>query len=67
MYRYYCIVRPPMIGGLPFGRIIQEVECFEERRYIPEIDCMAWGWVDYDSELNYEEIRGYELITAPRD
>lgn len=67
MYRYYCIVRPPMIGGLPFGRTIQEVKCFDERRYIPEIDRMAWGWVEYDQELSYAEIHDYELITAPRD
>lgn len=67
MYRYYCIMRPPMIGGLPFGRTIQNVEAFGERRYIPEIDRMAWGWVEYAEELTPQEIFDYELIMHPRE
>lgn len=67
MYRYYCIMRPPMIGGLPCVKNIQNVTGFDERRYISEIDRMAWGWVEYDRELSYEEIHAYELIAHPRD
>lgn len=67
MYRYYCIMRPPMIGGVPDSSALQYAMCFEERRYIPEIDRMAWGWVEYDRELSYEEIHAYELIAHPHD
>lgn len=66
-YRYYCIMRPPMIGGIPHSRILQDAMCYEERCYIPEIDRMAWGWLEYDQELSYEEIHDYELIAAPID
>lgn len=64
-YRYYCIMRPPAPGTIPAG--VREVEDYGERRYIPEIDRMAWGWVEYDRELTHAEIRGYELIRAPRE
>ena len=66
MPKYYCIMRPPMIGGIPFGHILQD-RTFTERRYVPEIDRMAWGWVQYDEELTLEEVVDYELIREPRE
>lgn len=67
MPKYYCVMRPPMIGGLPWGRMLIEAEAFDERRYVPEIDRMAWGWVMYDEELTPQEIADYELIMQPRE
>lgn len=67
MYRYYCIMRPPMIGGLPHGAILQDAECFAERLYVPEIERMAWGWVEYNEPLSPAEIADYELTAAPRE
>lgn len=66
MYRYYCIMRPPMIGGIPHAKLC-EAEAFTERRYIPEIERMAWGWVEYENPLAPAEINNYELIAAPRE
>lgn len=65
-YRYYCIMRPPMIGGIPIGGLLLEAKAFDERHYIPEIDRMAWGWLEYDRELAPGEVYEYELIAAPR-
>lgn len=65
MYRYYCILRPPMIGRLPFGRVLMEAEHFDDRKYVSEIDRMAWGWVEYAEPLTPAEIREYDLISAP--
>lgn len=64
-YKYYCIMRPPMPGGIPKGAF--EVCAFRERRYVPEIDRMAWGYVKYTHRLCYAEIREYELISAPME
>ena len=66
-YRYYCIMRPPMLGGLPTKRIIINSQVFDERRYVSEIDRMAWGWVEYETPLTPMEISEYELISAPRE
>lgn len=65
--RYYCISRPPMVGGIPNSAMLVDAEAFEERRYIPEIDRMAWGWVEYDHRLSMKEIADYELISAPME
>ena len=65
MYRYYCIMRPPAPGAIPKGTCFT---CeYTERRYIPEIDRMAWGWVKYDTPLTLAEVYEYELIAAPRE
>lgn len=60
---YYCIMRPPALGTIPRG--VQAVHQFDERRYISEIDRMAWGWVRYAQELTPQEIADYELIMQP--
>lgn len=67
MYRYYCIVRPPVPGAIPHKPYFYETRRFPERRYIPEIDRMAWGWVEYDEELTLQEVVDYELIMHPRE
>jgi len=67
MPKYYCIMRPPMIGGIPNSKMLVDSRAFEERRYIPEIDRMAWGWIEYEHELTHEEIVEYELIMKPRE
>ena len=64
-YKYYCIMRPPMPGGIPKGAM--EIRTFRERRYVPEIDRMAWGYVIYTNPLCMAEISEYELIAAPND
>lgn len=63
-YRYYCIMRPPAPGAIPAGA--REVEDYGERCYIPEIDRMAWGWIEYDNPLTPQKIANYELIASPR-
>lgn len=63
---YYCTKYPPDIGYVPFVGMIESAD-YGERRYIPEIDRMAWGRVVYNRELNYSEIRAYGLVSEPRD
>ena len=62
-FRYYCVARPPRNDWLPYT--IMAEESFEERRYIPEIDCIAWGWVEYARPLPMADVANYELISAP--
>lgn len=67
MPKYYCIMRPPMIGGIPNSKLLTDAMAFDERRYVPEIDRMAWGWVEYKEELTPQEVADYELIMQPRE
>jgi hypothetical protein len=61
--RYYCITRPPAPGAIPAGAV--DVHFFDERRYVPEIDRMAWGWAVYAEPLSGDDIHDYELIRRP--
>ncbi len=63
-FRYYCVARPPAVGAIPRGWVV-DCDVFDERRYIPEIDRMAWGWVEYEFPLSMKEVADYELISAP--
>lgn len=65
MPKYYCVMRPPAPGAIPRGT--QAAHQFDERRYVPEIDRMAWGWVRYAQELTPDEIADYELVREPRE
>lgn len=61
-YRYYCLFRPPMPGAFPRGCV--ELEDFGDRRFVPEMDREAWGWVEYDHPLTKQQIDDYELFPA---
>lgn len=65
MPKYFCIMRPPAPGAIPNGARLTMT--YADRRYIPEIDRMAWGWVQYERELMHDEIIDYELIREPRE
>ncbi len=47
----YSINRPVSIGTYPTGEHIEvkQIVNFEAKRYIPEIDKEAWGYVDFQS------------------
>lgn len=65
MYRYYFITRSKTLGNIPYGANFRAVELFPERRYIPEIDRMAWGFVECTTPLTPMEVSEYELVSAP--
>lgn len=58
-YRYYLISRPPFIGTHPAGNIA--VESWDTRQDIPGTLRPAWGWVEYDQPLDFENVWNYEL------
>ena len=65
-FRYYCVARPPILEYIPRNGVkLIGIEDFHERRYIPEIDCMARGWVEYDRPLRMKDVAHYGLISAP--
>ena len=68
MYRYYCARRQPALGTVPVDTaLILGLEDFHERRYVPAIDCMAWGWVEYNRPLLMKDVAAYGLIMHPRE
>lgn len=64
-HTYYC--RRPICPGMrPSEGLIAEEE-YPERRYVFEIDAMAWGKVVYSRPLAPWEITRYGLISEPID
>lgn len=63
---YYCIKYPPDIGLVPFYGMVESID-YGERRYIPDIDRMAWGRVVYNRELGYHEMSDFGLISEPKE
>ena len=67
MHRYYTTQRPLAPGAIPRLRIPVDFEAWPERQYVPEIDRIAWGWVEYRETLTPEEISDFELVSEPRE
>lgn len=63
MYRYYCPMRPPALGGIPSGTGV--ICYYGEQRYVDAIGCTAWGYVEYARPLTPKEVYDYELVLAP--
>ena len=60
-YVYYCPMRPPELGSIPKTDLLY-VECFRERKYVPDAGREVWGWAVYKKRLTPDIIAAYELI-----
>lgn len=65
-YTYYCKEKAPQLGHVPAPGLLF-IESFPDRRYVAEIDRMAWGRLVYTRELTPEEVRVWELTMKPRE
>lgn len=61
-FRYYLTQRPPMPGTFPSGAT--KVVSFDDRTKIKNLARGAWGYVEYATPLDLEEIGDYELMEA---
>lgn len=64
-YRYYVTQRPIDIGTIPNAQNAHTTN-FADRTMVDEIGRQAYGYVEYDTPLTEQEIRNYELYTAPK-
>ena len=63
MYRYICVMRPPMLGGIP--RDFENIEFFDATvEDAGGHTHHAYGAVEYARPLTDEEIYQYELLEA---
>ena len=63
---YYCTKRPPDVGMLPFYGHLFSVD-YGERKYVSEIDRMAYGEAIYNRELTHEIMSTFGLIREPQE
>ena len=61
LYRYYCPMRPPMLGAIPKDGLVKAID-FGERTNILPLNIKAWGEVIYNRRLSEKEVYNYELV-----
>ncbi|MEG1894668.1 MAG: hypothetical protein RR162_00410 [Oscillospiraceae bacterium] len=64
-YKYYSTQRPVMPGGFPKGQLVVNIENFDDRKYVEEINKNAWGYIEYSEPLSGREAEDYELVPVP--
>ena len=62
MFRYYLTQRPPMPGTFP--KNAANVVSFDDRKEIRNLAKKTWGYVEYDTPLDLQQMREYELREA---
>lgn len=67
MYRYYLTQRPASPGAFPAAHDnpVVEVHNYDHRTFVSEIQCLAWGYIEYRQPLELYDISIYELMEAP--
>lgn len=63
MTRYYSTMRPVGPGTFPKEGAL-EIHNYDSRTYVEEISREAWGYIEYNRELNEKEQEDYELVKA---
>ena len=63
MTRYYSTQRPVAPGTFP-KRGAVSIQNFDARVYVDEIGREAWGYVEYERELDPTLAESYELVRA---
>lgn len=58
---YYMTQRPAMPGAMPRDGLV-DIQQYDDRQYIQQIDCKAYAKLVYSRELADEEIHNYELV-----
>ena len=61
MNRYYSRLRPIAPGTYP-REGVQAITNDDDKSYVDEAGCEAWGHIDYDRELTPEEMNDYDLV-----
>lgn len=61
VYRYYSLLRPVGPGTYPKPSEAKNIVNFDERTFIDDINRYAWGYIEYEKELSWDEARAYDL------
>lgn len=66
MIKYYSTQRPVAPGTFP-KEGVNSITNFDTRKFIPEINRYAWGYIEYDTQLSGEDAAQYELVQSTQD
>ena len=60
-------MRPIAPGTFPGTQPVKEIVNFDSRRFVPEINREAWGYIEYAGPLTEKQVIGYELVPLPNE
>lgn len=61
VYRYYSLLRPVGPGTYPRPSEAKNIVNFDDRTFVDDINRYAWGYIEYEKELSWDEARDYDL------
>lgn len=61
VYRYYSLLRPIGPGTYPKPSEVKNIVNFDDKTFVYDINRYAWGYVEYEKELSWDEARDYDL------
>lgn len=61
VYRYYSLLRPVGPGTYPRPSEAKNIVNFDDRTFVDDINRYAWGYIEYEKELSWDEAKNYEL------
>jgi len=67
--KYYLTQRPHSLGTFPDSKNNKAMGLhgYDNKEYVEDIGCDAWGYVTYKEPLTDKEISDYELVEGVKD
>jgi hypothetical protein len=62
IYRYFSPLRPISPGTFPNTETLIKIHNYDSRKFVENIGCEVWGYIDYSEPLTKGQINDYELI-----
>lgn len=62
--RYYSVLRPVSVGSYPERDKVKEIVNFDNRQYVAEIEHEAWGYIEYECEIDAKAAQQYDLVSG---
>lgn len=60
--KYYSTLRPVTPGSYPMKDKVKEIVNFDNKTYVEDIQQEAWGYIEYNEELDAATADSWELV-----
>ena len=60
--KYYSTLRPVTPGSYPMKDKVKEIVNFDNKTYVEDIQQEAWGYIEYNEELDVATADSWELV-----
>lgn len=61
--KYYSVLRPVSMGTFPERDKVKQIVNFDDRQFVEEINHEAWGYIEYEEEIDPILAKSYDLVS----